>query len=131
MSQLAQAIISLDGRIGLVAQDGNFLGLMSSDINHPNSVINPNTYANCYSQTIHNQYSQYGGQYGSYSPYNSYCSNPPVLFLIDTNQQLALLTQNQYIITSGLDIVDPDFMFGVLYELTRQQKFRRFDRSYL
>jgi hypothetical protein len=130
MSQLAQALVALDGQVGLVAQDGNFLGLMSSNINHPNSVINPNTYANCYGQTIHNQYSPYGGQYGSYSPYNSYCLNPPILFLIENNQQLALLTRNQYVINNGLDIIDPDFMFGVLYELAGQHSSRGFNRSY-
>ena len=48
--------------------------------------------------------------------------NPPILFLIDTNQQLALLTRNQYVINNGLDIIDPDFMFGVLYELACQQR---------
>ncbi|MCY7334679.1 MAG: hypothetical protein LH613_00440 [Chamaesiphon sp.] len=119
MFQIAKSLIALDGQLGLVAQDGTFLGSMYSDINHPNSVINPNTYGNSYSNTIHNQYSQYGGQYGAYSPYNSFGLKPPILILADNNQQLALVTRNHNIITNGLDIIDPDFMFGILYGLAR------------
>lgn len=117
MSQIAKSLIALNGQLELVAEDGIFLGLMYSDVNHPNSVINPNTYGNSYADTIHNQYSQYGGQYGTYSPYNSYCLNPPILILAANNQQLALVTRNHNIITNGLDIIDPDFMFGILYGL--------------
>jgi hypothetical protein len=120
MSQLAQALVALDGQVGLVAQDGNFLGLMSSDTNHPNSIINPNTYGNPYEDTICNQNSQYGGQHGLQSPYNSFCLNPPIM--IDVNdKQLALVTRNHNLITNGLDIIDLDFMLGLLYGIAGQQ----------
>jgi hypothetical protein len=121
MSQLAQALIALDGQIGLVAQDGSFLGLIYSDPNHPNSIINPNTYANRFGETIHNQFSEYGGQYGLYSPYNSFCLNPPILF--DINEQcLAVVTRNKYVNTNGLDIIDIDFILEILYQLSERHR---------
>ncbi len=120
MSQLAQALVALDGQVGLVAQDGNFLGLMSSDINHPNSIINPNTYGNPHGNTIYNQCSLYGGEGGLYSPDNPLCLNPPIL--MDANEQhLALVTRNYNIVTNGLNIIDPLFMLGILYGLAYQQ----------
>jgi hypothetical protein len=121
MSQLAQALVALDGQVGLVAQDGNFLGLMSSDTNHPNSIINPNTYGNPYEDTIYNQNSQYGGQHGLQSPYNFFCLNPPIM--IDVNDKyLTLVTRNNNLITNGLDIIDIDFMLGLLYGIAGQQR---------
>jgi hypothetical protein len=119
--QFAQDLITLDGQLGLVAQDGIFLGLISSDSNHPNSIINPNTYGNPYENTIYNQNSQYGGQHGLQSPYNSSCLNPPIL--IDINDKhLALATRNYNLITNGLGIIDIYFMLGILYGLTCQQR---------
>jgi hypothetical protein len=119
--QLAQDLITLDGQLGLVAQDGNFLGLISSDTNHPNSIINPNTYGNPYENTIYNQNTQYGGQHGLQSPCNSSCLNPPML--IDINdKQLALVTRNYNLIANGLDIIDIDFMLGILCGLAYQQR---------
>ena len=121
MLQLAQDLITLDGQLGLVAQDGIFLGLMSSDMNHPNSIINPNTYGNPYENTIYNQNTQYGGQHGLQSPCNSSCLNPPIL--IDINDKhLALLTRNYNLIANGLDIIDIDFMLGLLYAIACQQR---------
>jgi hypothetical protein len=120
MSQLAQALVTLDGQVGLVAQDGNFLGLMSSDMNHPNSIINPNTYGNPYGNTIYNQHSLYGGEHGLYSPDNPLCLNPPIL--MNANEEhLALVTRNYNIVTNGLNIIDPLFMLGILYGIAYQQ----------
>ncbi|MCY7337689.1 MAG: hypothetical protein LH613_16010 [Chamaesiphon sp.] len=121
MSQLAQNLITLDGQLGLVAQDGIFLGLMSSDMNHPNSIINPNTYGNPHGNNIYNQNSQYGGQHGLQSPYSSSCLNPPILININ-EEQLALVTRNYNLIANGLDIIDIDFMLGILYGLAYQQR---------
>jgi hypothetical protein len=120
MSQLAQAVVALDGQVGLVAQDGNFLGLMSSDMNHPNSIINPNTYGNPHGDTIYNQHSLYGGERGLYSPENPLCSNPPIL-MNGNEQHLALVTRNYKIVTNGLDIIDPLFMLGILYGIAYQK----------
>lgn len=121
MFQLAQDLITLDGQLGLVAQDGNFLGLISSDTNHPNFIINPNTYGNPYGNTIYNQNTQYGGQHGLQSPCNSSCLNPPILMDIN-DKHLALVTRNYNLTDNGLDIIDIDFMLGILYGLAYQQR---------
>jgi hypothetical protein len=119
--QLAQDLITLDGQMGLVAQDGNFLGLISSDTNHPNSIINPNTYGNPYENSIYNHNTQYGGQHGLQSPCNSSCLNPPILMDIN-DKHLALVTRNYNLIANGLDIIDIDFILGILWGLAYQQR---------
>ena len=119
--QLAQGLITLDGQLGLVAQDGILLGLMSSDMNHPNSIINPNTYGNPHGNTIYNHNSPYGGYHGLQSPCNSSCLKPPILINI-SDEPLALVTRNYNLIANGLDILDIDFMLGILYGLAYQQR---------
>ncbi len=121
MLELAQQLIALDGQIGLVAQDGIFLGLISSDTNHPNSIINPNTYGNPHENTICNDNSQYGGLHGLQSPWNSSCLNPPILMDIN-DKHLALLTRNYNLIASDLAIIDITFILGILYGLAYQQR---------
>ena len=121
MFQIAQALIVLDGQVGLVAQDGFFLGLISSDTNHPNSIINPNTYGNPTENTIYNQNSQYGGQHGVQSPGNFSCLKPPILMNVN-DERLAQVTRNYSLIANGLDIVDIDFILGILYGLVYQQR---------
>jgi disulfide oxidoreductase YuzD len=118
---LAQALITLDGQIGLVAQDGNFLGLICSDPNHPNSIINPNTYGNPNGNTVFNHNSDYGGLHGLHSPCNSSCLNPPILMDIN-DKQLALVTRNYSLVVHDLDIIDIDFMLGISYGLAYQQR---------
>jgi hypothetical protein len=117
MSQLAQELIALDGQIGLVAQDGKFLGLIFSDTNSPNSIINSNTYGNHFGETIHNKFSQYGSIFGAYSPYNLFSSSPPILINAD-EQCLAIVTRNSCVCTNGLPVIDIDFILEVLYQLS-------------
>ena len=119
--QLAQGLKALDGQVGLVAQDGFFLGWMSSDTNDPNSIINLNTYGNSYENTIHNKNSQYGGQNGLQSPYNSSCLNPPIMIDINDNC-VFIVTRNHSLATADLGIIDIDFMLGLLWGLACQQR---------
>ena len=67
----------------LLAQDGQFLGILSSNKYQTDSVMNEyGTYGSKYSSTsIFNQYSQYGSRYGFYSPFNPYTSTPPQIIL--------------------------------------------------
>jgi hypothetical protein len=129
---LAQALITLDGQIGLVAQDGNFLGLIYCDPNHPNSIINPDTYGNPNGNTVFNHNSHYGGLHGLHSPCNSSCLNPPILMDIN-DKQLALVTRNYSLVAHGLDIIDIDFILGILYGLAYQQRGNsneQFEKNY-
>jgi hypothetical protein len=132
MSELAQALIALDGQIGLVAQDGNFLGLICSDPNHPNSIINPDTYANPYGNTVYNHNSPYGGIHGLQSPCNDSCLNPPILMDIN-DKHIALVTRNYSLVGDVSDTIDIDFILGILYGLSHQKRYSSneyFDDAY-
>ena len=85
----------LDGTAVIRAQDGTYLGLISSDPYEPDSIVNAyGTYGNPFSpSSIRNQYGTYGGQYGAQSPYNPYSVNPPVV--IKNGRIVAYLTVNQ------------------------------------
>lgn len=120
---LLQDLIALDGKLELYAQDGRFLGLLSSDINDPNSIINPHTYGNSsYINSIHYQHGIYGGQYGQHSPYNRQCSCPPVI--VSQQQYLAIVTKNKRAYLDDLIIIDPDEIVSAYTGLLAQRVAR-------
>jgi hypothetical protein len=111
-----QDLISLDGKLELYAQDGHFLGLLSSDLNDPNSIINQKTYGNRHNiNSIHYQHGIYGGQYGQHSPYNYCCLYPPTLIL--QQQCVGLVSKNKHILDRNLTIIDPDVMLAIYTNL--------------
>lgn len=63
----------------LMAQDGQFLGALTSNKYNIDSIMNQyGRYGSKYSSTsIFNQYGRYGGRYAQYSPFNPYTSTPP------------------------------------------------------
>lgn len=67
----------------LVAADGQFLGILSSNKYLTESIMNEyGSYGSKYSSTsIFNQYSRYGNQYDQLSPFNQYSQTPPRIFL--------------------------------------------------
>lgn len=69
------------GPPAIVARDGQFLGVLSSNRYDSLSVSNPyGQYGSKYSSTsIHNPYSVYGSKYSSLSPNNPYATSPPIL----------------------------------------------------
>lgn len=71
------------GESFLVAADGQFLGILSSNKFQSESVMNEyGTYGSKYSSTsIFNKYCNYGSQYSQLSPFNQYTSTPPRIFL--------------------------------------------------
>jgi len=81
----------------IIANDGQFLGIISSDKYDSNSISNKyGNYGNKYSSTsIFNQYGNYGGKYSSLSPFNKYTSTPPKIMVND--QFIAYLTVNKYL----------------------------------
>ena len=116
---IVEFLQAIDGIGQIWAQDGQFLGLLSSNPNDPNSIINPTTYGNSYSYTsIKNSYSSYGGAYGVYSPYNHYCPKPPVILY--QGQAVLVVTRNSYAQTNGLPVVDPDTILGIYSQLSQQ-----------
>lgn len=81
----------------LLAQDGQFLGILSSNRYQTDSVMNEyGSYGSKYSSTsIFNQYGLYGGRYASYSPFNPYTNTPPKIIL--RGCEVAFLTTNTYL----------------------------------
>ncbi|HAA30544.1 MAG TPA: hypothetical protein DCE56_26245 [Cyanobacteria bacterium UBA8553] len=108
----------LDGYGQLWSPSGQFLGLLSSNQRHLNSIINPKgPYGSFYSpSSIQNPQGLYGSPEGIYSPYNPHCINPPVIFF--RGQPLLVLTRNLNLYTNGLNIVDVDLMLTIYEELS-------------
>jgi hypothetical protein len=114
-----QDLISLDGKLELYAQDGHFLGLLSSDRNDPNSIINPRTYGNAHNiNSIHYEHGIYGGRYGRHSPYNHCCLYPPTIVL--QQQYVGIVSKNKHILDRNLTIIDPDMMLAIYTNLSSQ-----------
>ena len=114
-----QDLISLDGKLELYAQDGRFLGLLSSDRNDPSSIINQRTYGNAHNiNSIHYEHGIYGGLYGQHSPYNSCCLYPPTIVL--QQQYMGLVSKNKHVLDRNLTIVDPDVLLAIYTNLSSQ-----------
>lgn len=92
--QGVRAYIALDGRMIIVAADGTYLGILTGDVSHTESVCNPQgNYGSLHSTTsTQNPHSLYGGSHGIYSPYNPHCIQPP--HLIVNQQAVGVLSSN-------------------------------------
>jgi curved DNA-binding protein CbpA len=93
--RLEQQLAPLDGKAVIKAQDGQYPGIISSNIFEPNSIANQyGSYGSRYSPTsILNQYSMYGGSYSAYSAFNENAPSPPLVVL--NGIATAYLTTNQ------------------------------------
>jgi hypothetical protein len=92
----------------LVANDDQFLGKLTLNRYDSESISNQyGNFGNKYSSTsILNKYSPYGSKYSSLSPYNQYTSTPPIIYL--RGRKYGFLTTNKYV---GLNRLDPDQLF--------------------
>ncbi|YAF99288.1 MAG: hypothetical protein AB3A66_28000 (plasmid) [Nodularia sp. CChRGM 3473] len=117
---ILEFLASVNGVAYLVAQDGQLLGLLSSDQCNPDSISNPcGIYGSpCGVYSIRNPCGIYGGSCGIYSPYNTVCINPPVI--VYQGQVVMLVTKNNYVMTNGLPVVDPDLLLGIYAQLGGQ-----------
>jgi hypothetical protein len=81
----------------IVANDGQFLGLISLNKYDQNSISNIyGEYGSKYSATsIFNRYNNYGSIYSYLSPFNQYTNTPPQI--MSQNQFVAYLTINKYL----------------------------------
>lgn len=93
----ARSLAEFNGTAIIKAQDGTYLGLISSDTLEPDSIANSfGSYGSQYSPTsIRNQYGIYGGPYGAQSPYNQYCTTPPMI--VKDGRATGYLTVNPYL----------------------------------
>lgn len=100
----------------LVAEDGQYLGRLTSNTFDTNSIANEyGPYGSQYSSTsIFNEYGQYGSQYSHLSPRNPYTTTPPRLFL--RGQLNARVSDNPYLEPR---IPFDTFVYALRHELDR------------
>lgn len=98
------------GESFLIAADGQFLGILSSQKFQTESVMNEyGSYGSSYSSTsIFNRYCNYGNEYNSLSPFNSYSHNPPRVFV--RGSLIGYLTVNRFISNR----IDPHELFDFI-----------------
>jgi hypothetical protein len=95
----------------LVADDGQFLGKLTSNSIDIESILNTlGKFGSQYSTTsIKNRFSQYGSPFSSLSPYNGFTNTPPTIYL--KGMKYGYLTKNKY--KFGIR-VDPDLLLDFL-----------------
>jgi len=78
----------------IVADDGRYLGSVTS-VYDPESILNKyGNYGNEYSSTsIWNEYGRYGGKYSGLSPFNPYATKPPSI--VQNKKTIGRLTVNR------------------------------------
>ncbi|HKZ41397.1 MAG TPA: PKD domain-containing protein, partial [Candidatus Hodarchaeales archaeon] len=87
---------TLDGSAVIFAQDGTYLGLISSNEFLSDSIMNQfGSYGSQFSSTsIFNQFGTYGSEFSYLSPWNEFASSPPLIFIGDVF--IAYLTVNSF-----------------------------------
>ena len=90
---MAQNVCSVISGASVVAKDGTFLGRIENSYSS-NSILNEyGNYGSKYSRTsIWNEYGSYGGEYSAQSPFNKYTSTPPMI--IKNNSVIGFLSVN-------------------------------------
>lgn len=80
----------------IVASDGTFLGQISKNRFHPNSIANPyGQFGSRYnSNSIFNRYGNYGSKYSQTSPFNRYAQAPPKI--TRAGKTIGYLTRNPH-----------------------------------
>lgn len=98
-------------KLSLVGDDGQFLGVASSNTFATDGVCNEfSQYGNEFgSNSIHNEFGQYGGEFSSKSAYNQFTSTPPRL-RCESGAQLNPVTKNKFL----ADAIDPDVLCPTL-----------------
>lgn len=101
-------IRDIDGLATLIADDGTYLGMVSSSRYDSASICNRyGDYGSKYSSdSVRNTYGSYGSPYSSDSAYNAYTSTPPSIYY--RGRAVGYLTKNKYL--SGA--LDPDVLFA-------------------
>jgi hypothetical protein len=102
------------GDLELIAQNGTYLGAVSSNPYASDGVCNEfSTYGNPYSATsIYNEFGTYGSQYAAQSAYNTLSTTPPAIVCSDSGDIIAFVTKNKFV--TGAQRIDPDALCAVL-----------------
>lgn len=107
---LSDILAQLDGVAVLIANDGTYLGLISSNQFNSQSIANEfGTYGSKFSsKSIFNEFGRYGGSFSSQSPFNKFTSTPPRIFI--GNTFIGYLTVNSFLSSS----INPYSLIGYL-----------------
>ena len=99
---------SIDGSATLIADDGTYLGLVSSNRFESDSICNRfgDHGSRFASDSVRNRFSTYGSSFGFQSAYSSYATSPPVIYV--NARAIGYLTKND----SLAGAVDPDVLFA-------------------
>lgn len=90
----AQDLCQIISGASVIADDGKFLGKLTSQYSSDSILNEYGTHGSQYSSdSIWNQYGTYGSAYSSLSPFNQYTSTPPVL--VKSGKVIARLTANK------------------------------------
>lgn len=97
----------------LLANDGQYLGRLTLNKYDSNSIYNQyGNYGSKFSSTsIFNKFSNYGSKYSSLSPFNPYTNTPPYIYL--RGIKYAFLSVNKFL---GLKTIDPNRLIKFLEE---------------
>ena len=98
----------MDGIATLVADDGTFLGKVSSSRFDSDSICNRfGNFGSEFSVTsVRNALSQYGSRFSSQSAYNQFTSSPPAIMYLGA--EIGFLTKNEFLTGA----VDPEVLFA-------------------
>lgn len=90
----------------IYAADGRYLGILSSNNFHPDSISNEfGLYGSPLSVTsMFNKLSQYGGRFSLLSPFNQYSVNAPIVYL--NAQPVAYISINEFIPGARIDTAE-------------------------
>ena len=103
--------ITTCNKLTLVAEDGEFLGVATSNKFATDGVCNEfSQFGNEFgSNSIYNEFGQYGGQFSSKSAYNEFTSTPPRL-RCESGTLLNPVTKNRFLANA----IDPDVLCQTL-----------------
>lgn len=98
VAEMEYAQTTMDSLYGsvIIADDGTFLGKITNEYDSDSIFNEYGQYGSKYSSnSIWNEYGAYGSKYSSYSPFNQYSSSPPSIY--KNGRHIGYLTVNRYI----------------------------------
>jgi len=104
---------AIDGQGQLWSDDGQFLGMLSSNQHDAKSICNSHSIygAACSFESIRNKSGMYGSVCGIYSAYDPQASRPPAI--VHEGCVVGFVTKNHHLFTNGVPIIDPDLLLSI------------------
>ena len=102
----------IDGNATLIAKDGTYLGIVTSNPFKSDSIMNQfGAFGSQFAlKSIFNPFGTYGSKFALYSPYNQFTITPPIIYY-KNGEALGYLTKNSLLSFA----VDPDRLYVYYY----------------